>query len=561
MKLNLKILILVTTFVQFLSVYTLFSQNLSGLYDLIENKGKEIDNALNDIAEAGKITQEANTYYNEAQELQSNYDLDEKTLQKQLSKAEEKALSLQIKADKLYSGAYKTLNKICLDELQRSEVSYGESDSYVSSAGDMVNQAAEKRKEASDTRNPYEKATFLNDAAGLEGAAIENLITALQVQKGLTPEASPQAELEVQTEAYTTTTVTEESSLPYTAETYTYPTTIQQKSENLAIDQSVIQEYQDYVNDPSIPDPITINRDGVSGVSDVSIDNARDVFFSMETGGTPVYTAAAASGVDAQQEAIADSMAQIAQTTMEVSSIDQPVASTDIYPEFIEKEPTQEIQRGQFEDIVTEKQTREEDYTKKREALDLSYSQQSTGVRFMVQLAASRIPLSRSQLWALYPGNLSVEVVKEEGWYKYRIVNFRVFSEANRVALESGVKTAWVLSTQAGNPINLIEARNMTRVLESDIKRYGSKVIKDGTDFYIQLAASRTRLNDNNRESICGSAGACREVIEEGWFKYQVYAGTDYTKALEMKSRLAGKSFIVAYEKGTKVKLYKAVNR
>jgi hypothetical protein len=111
------------------------------------------------------------------------------------------------------------------------------------------------------------------------------------------------------------------------------------------------------------------------------------------------------------------------------------------------------------------------------------------------------------------------------------------------------------------DPINLAEAREMTRVLESDVQRYGSKVIKEGIDFYVQLAASKTRMTDLQRTSLCGSPQACREVVENGWFKYQVYAGTDYQQAVDLKNSITRNSFIVAYERGMKLKLRDAKNK
>jgi hypothetical protein len=557
MKSNFIILILLSALALLSNLHSSFSQNLPVLYSLIENKSKEIDNALADITKAGKLTQEANTYYNEAQQLQSNYDLDEKTLQKQLTKAEGKALELQVKADNLYSGAYKVLNKLCSDELNNLDVSYGDVDSYVSTANDLMNQAADKRRTASDTKNPYEKATLLNDAAGLESAAIDSFIAALQVQKGMTPESSPQSESAEEEESYIFAEPVPQDT-PQQALTETpasYPVT--QKSENLAIDQSVIQKYQTYVNNPEVPDPITINRDGINGASEVTMDSARNVFFAMQSGNTSNYATPAKTGIDEQQKAIADSIALLTQAAQTETGSRYTLTNNNAYQQAETINTGTDLQHPLIGGKNAEKSKGNEELISKREYVDLSYSQQSTGVRFMVQIAASRIPLSRSQLWAIYPGNLSVEVIEEEGWFKYRIVNFRVFSAANRVAVESGVKSAWVLSILDGKQISLVESREMTKVLESEVKRYGKDVIKDGIDFYIQVAASRSRLNENERKTLCRFSNGCREIIEGGWFKYQLYAGTKYNEALELRNRYSGRSFIVAYQNGKKIKMNK----
>jgi hypothetical protein len=548
-----------------------FSQNLTGLYNLIPGNTKEVDKAFEQITEAGKIIQEANDYYNEALELQSNYELDEKSLQKKLAKAENKALDLQLKADKLYAEAYKTLYEICLKTLKSSTVSYGEIDSYEESAASMVGEAAGKRRQASDTKNPYEKAGFLNDASGLDAAAIENLIAALQLQSGNVPETGKQDDQSaLPEEDYVPPerdTILQpgiqEPSKTYLTQSENTSPVVDNRSENLAIDQAVIRKYQEYKNDPTIPDPITITRAGVSGNQDATMENAINVFYAMHTGNPMESATPTITTSDDQQKAIADSIGLLARESSKSSPVETHESTGN--ENLTLNEVSGAGETGKTNNDVTSKGTTVEtknvvptgEAKKSREKLDMSFTAQNPGVRFMVQVAASKVPLTRSQLWAIYPGNLSVEVVEEGSWYKYRITNFRVFTDANRIALESGVKSAFVLATDGSQIINLVAAREMTRVLESDVRRYGDKAIKEGTDYFIQFAASRIRLSDEDKKSICVYAGTCREIIEEGWFKYQVYAGTRYDQALELKNQVSGKSFIVGYEKGTKIMKYR----
>jgi hypothetical protein len=538
------------------------SQDISGLDNLIPNNSGKIDNALKDISEAGHLTQEANNYYNDALALQSNNELDEKTLQKKLAKTEDKAVALQLKADKLYAQAYKSLYELCLNSLKASTVSYGETGSYEASAADMVSNAAAKRKEASDTKDPYKKAELLNDAAGLDAAAIENLIFALQVQNGITPKSAIQPEETEEPAVQPSNTVPEKKyAQPGRTQGSLSSGAVERKSENLSVNQGIIEKYNDYVNDTSIPEPITINRSGVSGVRYVSMDSAISIFYAMHTGNTLIYTPAITPDEEEQQAVIADSVGYLARTSAETTTTGEKITESENITGTEGNKVSNTVSQTKTGKKETTQHEQPEVSQKKRESVDISYSHQSTGVRFFVQIAASHAPLTRTQLWAIYPGNLSVEVVKEDSWYKYRITNFRVFSNANRVALESGVRSAFVLATEGDNRINLVDARDMTRVLESDLSRYGSTVINNGVDFYVQVAASRIRLSDDERSLYCGSANTCREIIEEGWFKYQIYAGTDYNQAVELRNRITGKSFIVAYENGTRVSLYRAMNK
>jgi len=547
-----------------ISIYKLpsLAQNFSGLYDIMTNKEKStIDKALKEITEAGKLIQEANQYYNEALSLQSNYELDEKTLQSKLTKAEEKAISTQIKADKLYASAYKSLYEICSDILDRSAVSYGEIDELKNSATELMNNAMPKREEAENIRNPYEKASLMNDAAGYEAAAIDNLITAIQIQNGISPAEPARSDTEIPyTEEYVETITP--STFKSSGEVG-YSSKVQQKSENLAVDQNVIEKYDEYVNDASVPDPIMINRSGVVGVDDVSVDNARNIFYNYHQGDQYIFSEQYSYTPDLQA-AIEDSVRQVALLDQELYE----KSYDDSYETIQDRRDETKISDILGGKVKPEDQKRYKEQTPDLEsfedsrlAYDLSSTPQATNINFVVQLAASRIPLARPQLWAIYPGNYTVEVMQEEGWYKYRITGFRLFSVANRVALESGVRDAWVLSYQHDSPVDLVEAREMTRVLETDVKRYGQTALKGQTDFYVQVVASRTRLDEQQMMMFCGVAGLCREIIEEGWFKYQIFAGTHYEEAMKLKDQLNVNSFIMAYERGTKVKLYKAINK
>ncbi len=512
----------------YLSSLTVHGQSLINLQDYVVEKDKsEVTKAIDKIKQADELTREANDYYNEALELQSNYELDEKTLQKKLDKAESKALSTQMEADKIYSSAYQSLYEISINNLEASNtISYGDPEIYIKTAEEMMENASLKRKEASRTDNPYEQAAMLNDAAGMENTAIENMIFAFKAQSG---EAVVSSQEDQAAEEYSDY---EETEYSY-AEEDSYSDDVNQISENLAVDQAVVQKYDDYVSDESIPDPIMVTGAGVVGVSEVSVDEARDVLHRSVTG--DIY--ATYSGNEALEPETQDSV-----TSPDTQEYIE--ATEEVY--YAEDQPYQEYSPPISESVQS------------REAYDISAVTQSTGVRFMVQLAASRIPITRAQMRAIYKGNLTIEVIKDGSWYKYRITGFRIFSEANRVANQSGVRSAWVLAANDGNLINLVEAREMTRVLEADVKRRGKGEIEN--DFYIQVMASKVRLSEDEMQSVCGYSGSCREIIEEGWFKYQVYSGTDYQATLTLKNKIPGKSFIVAYKAGAKQNLYKAIN-
>ncbi|MBN1950602.1 MAG: hypothetical protein JW801_05330 [Bacteroidales bacterium] len=612
---------------------SLTAQTIMHLPDLVEGKDtKAVEKALKSIADAGSIIQEANTYYNEALALQSNYDLDEKTLQKELAKTEKKALDLQMKADKLYASGYSTLYELCKANLGSSSVSYGETNSLESSADDMMTQAKEKRSRAENTSDAYEKAALLNEASELEGTAVENLVVALQTQKGgggtagtseatnvlypepisTTPATATTSDYSYATtdeSAFTDTTdygtsytsqdystdygttdygTTDYSSTDYSSQDYStesntqdysydnqeydYSASIDQKSENLAIDQDKVNAYNAYVNDYTVPDPITINRDGVHGVDDPSMDNARSIFLSAHSPGYTEYQGTSSTSSLADLET---SGALTSETGTDMSDYSQSATTestqTPGYTDYSSTNltPTSTSTTGSGYQTGTEgsyTSTEPSGYASPvpglnaRTALDISSVQQVEGISFQIQVAASRIPLTRSQLTAIYTGKLTVEVYKENNWYKYRIPGFRLFSEANRVAVQSGVSDAFVVAQLDGQNVSLPEARDMTRVLEQNVNRYGRTALSNEIDFYVQVSASRVRFSEDQIKTFCGG-GNCREILEGGWYKYQVFAGNSYSEAQSLKAQIGGDAFIVAYERGQKTDLYKAINK
>lgn len=552
-KALLSVFLLIPTFLQ--------AQNLQPLLELVSEKDrKDTEKALEKLSEAGELTKEANDTYNEALALQSNYELDEKTLQKELSKTEDKALKLQIKADKLYAEAYQSLHEICKKTLAEASVSYGETGNLESDADDMMEQAVQKRAAAENAINTYEKAALLNEAASLEGAAIDNLQQALQLQQGVTP-------MTQETETYDTD---EDLYEPYTppetdyvtpTETYDYSSSVVQKSENLAVDQNKIDQYNEYVSDNSIPEPILVNRDGVSGVDDVSVEGARQVFQQAHS---PEYTPYEETARYETPETTAEDTISTPEDVTETWAYAQEQEYETEEPDTYTQQHTDEYDNRETETGYQQQQQEYKAYKPEddsRMALDISSTQQVEGVSFVVQVAASRIPLTRSQLYAIYSGRKTVQQVEEGGWYKYRITGFRLFSDANRVAVQSGVKDAYVIAELNNSQLPLPEAKSMTRVLEKNVNSYGRNQIKNGVEYYVQVAASRIRFSENDLMQYCGGEGICREIIEEGWYKYQVYAGNSYAEAQNLKNRVGGDAFIVAYELGTKIELYKAINK
>jgi len=534
-----------------ISAFSVCGQNLNLLTPYLGEKDKKtIEDAIEELKKAGELVIEANQYYNEALSIQSDNSINEEERQKKAKSIESKAIDIQLKADKIYKYVNKKIIETCVKSLKDKDVSNEKVSNYIKVAGEQAINGDNKRNEASKIKNVYEKATYLNDASEFESAAIDDYISAIAIinDNTLPDELRDDSELmegEIKTEIILSL-----------IDTAIDGKSIDEK-EKIAVYQQKINKYYDYIYNQNIKDPLMINRSGATGIPDGDLD-ALAAYFKSYMSGTDMQAVIETFADDKTSlpdplmiaEGATEGGGQYGETGFSSSSDSQ--YTSQIADKDNDEQGSTELTQGTGEGL------------RKKEILKNEYTVtpgDENNVRFTVQIAASRIPLTKTQLWAIYPSNLTIEVVREGSWYKYRITGFRLFSQANRVAIESGVKGAWVLATLNGKEITLAQARETTRGLEEIYIKQGSKSGLNTPDFYIQFAASRTPIPADIVQGLCSEVGKCREVIEEGWYKYQYFGGTSYDNTIQTIKGLSRKTFIVAYRGGTKINLYKALRK
>lgn len=90
-----------------------------------------------------------------------------------------------------------------------------------------------------------------------------------------------------------------------------------------------------------------------------------------------------------------------------------------------------------------------------------SYISSDYSVVFHVQVGACRRQIPQRELKTRYPGNIPVEMVQHEGWYKYLIGRFDKYSEAKAVQRTCGTPDAWVVVYKNGIRVNIREVSDM----------------------------------------------------------------------------------------------------
>jgi hypothetical protein len=80
-------------------------------------------------------------------------------------------------------------------------------------------------------------------------------------------------------------------------------------------------------------------------------------------------------------------------------------------------------------------------------------------VIFKVQIAAHNMPLTDEYLNTLYRGDLKLDMIFEDEWYKYSIGRYATFEEADATLRSINIKKAFVVAYREGKKIGVQEAR------------------------------------------------------------------------------------------------------
>jgi hypothetical protein len=194
-------------------------------------------------------------------------------------------------------------------------------------------------------------------------------------------------------------------------------------------------------------------------------------------------------------------------------------------------------------------------------AEDIITSRYDIGLIFRVQIAANRVPLTKEQLSRIYKDDYPLEMIEEEGWYKYQILGVRLFSDALRILRNAQVKGAFIIAYNDGIKQNLYLAVKHSKSLEQEVQTYGRKGKLNDIEWHVQIAASHIPLTTNELSRIYRGNRQISLIIEEGRYKYRLKAGSSYSAAKEIKQQCGvPKAFIVSYYRAKKVPINQAIN-
>lgn len=182
------------------------------------------------------------------------------------------------------------------------------------------------------------------------------------------------------------------------------------------------------------------------------------------------------------------------------------------------------------------------------------------GLIFRIQVAASRVPLTTGQLKRIYPGKYPVEMISEDGWYKYQFMGVRLYSDAIQIIRDVTTSGAFIVAYENGVKADLAKAVLKNKKLEQEVRTYGRKGYIKEIEFHLQLAASRVAMPPLELSQIYTGNEPVSVIYEDGWYKYHLKAGNSPEDVEQFRKACAiTNAFIVPYKRAAKIDLYQAI--
>jgi hypothetical protein len=185
----------------------------------------------------------------------------------------------------------------------------------------------------------------------------------------------------------------------------------------------------------------------------------------------------------------------------------------------------------------------------------------SPGLIFRIQIAASKVPLTMGQLKRIYQGNYPVEMISENGCYKYQFIGVRLYSDALQIVRSVTTPGTFIVAYENGTKINLADAVRKNKELENMVKTFGIKENIQEIEFHLQLAASKMAMPPDELKALYGGREPVTVIYEDRWYKYHLKAGNSPEMAEQFRqSGGIAKAFIVPYRRAVKITFYEAIH-
>lgn len=615
-----------------LSAPLIYAQNEDKIKSILEATDlKKIEKANVYKDEADRLIEEANKLYLDVFAIQGDYELDDLTKQKKVKQLEAKARKKVIEAASFYQkcneikfGVYKGYIEKFWSRFTGNDAQYTDAKLIEEQSNDFYYQAFTSRNAANRMPDNDEKIQKLNNANELEIKAIDKQVSALGYYYNIKTAETTEMESVEEKEPVISTSQPAET---YQVQTQPLPSEIKQSqdvsSDQVVINKEMIEIYNRYMLAHERPGD-TLPTSGFASLSSFDAERILQLWYAyiygipfeaekaeppapadtfMTENQSQVIKSITVTESKPQQKQPFDEKMAVVESEQQAKII--PADENVVYKVQIAANRTQLDQRtlqniyygqkgvemieenGWYKYVVGDFNSYQEaDKFRKscgvKNAFIVAYRKGEQfvpvqaketivpaaaigkgnmpgGLVFRIQVAAARSPLTKEQLARIYPGPYAIEMIEEDGWYKYQILGLRLYSDALRLLTDIPVKGAFISAYEEGNKINLFDGVVKNRTLERTVKTTGRKGLRE-IEFHVQIAASRLPISPEELSRIYSGSETVSLLFEDGWYKYRIKAGNSFERATQVKANCGvNKAFIVAYKQARKITLYEAL--
>ncbi len=528
------------------SIPALKAQSEEDVYAILDPADqKKIDKATEYKTQADQLIEEANQLYMETFSVQADVSLDEKKANKKVAQLELKAQQKQFEALELYRksnavkyGIYKEYMEKFWSEHAGEENNLVNARLIEEQSNDLYYQANVTRNDAGKLKERKDKIKKLNDAYDLELRALDKQRTALGIYYNLAPGTAAPSEQVYQPAVQPTyqqpVTAEPQQEVPpvYTPPPVTQTPQLTGTPGAATIDPEMIAMYNRYINDTTTIPEGFLSPEILERINSFNADQILNIWYSYIY--SQPYSPEYEDYLAAKSVPETDSAATAAENpeNMPEATGEQGITDEQVIAEIHEGEDEKALLIPADENVV-----------------------------YRVQIAADKTQLSQRALRKMYYGQKNVEMINENGWYKYSVGDFDDFQSANKFRKECGVANAFIVAYRKGARFVRPTEEQMAQMAEQRMAP-GQASDSNGLLFRVQIAASRINIRREQLEGIYSGSYCVEQVEEEGWYKYQLPAVRLFSDALKMiRDVQVEGSFIAAYDNGIKIDLYDGVKR
>ncbi len=530
----------------------LFGQSddaIQAIFSSSDIKKLDKDNEYRNQGDA--LIEEANQLYMETFAVQADAQMDEKKAAKKVKELESKAQQKHFAALELYNKCNQQKYEVYEKYIEEFWADFsGEENKYINArlmeeqSNDYFYQASRTRTEAGKIRDSKEKIQKLNDANDLQIRALEKQITALGIYYSIDTTPSQVTDTKPQAAEYEPLQATEyptSTTPPVSTPAYTAPFTDQPVSGSVQVNQDVIDMYNRYLNDTLYKGENFLTPEILARISYFDADQILNIWYNYayDQSYSPEYA----------KQLLAEHPPQMTDSVPEDLSAEQ----YQEYQEMSVQEKAEEVRHAtQAELKVAEIHEGEEEKVRELPA--------DEELIFRIQVAANRSQLSQRTLQSIYYGQKKIEMIMEDGWFKYSIGDFQDYKSADKFRSQCGADNAFIVAYRKGT--RFLTPYEAETTAASAPTEYAVSPDTEGLLFRVQVAASRIRLNKGQLASVYKGSYTVEEVEEDGWYKYQILGVRLFSDALKIIRDVNVRgSFIVAYNNNNKMNLLDAARQ